>query len=48
VRLHQKERARYERLLCELESASETQPDFAAGLTMTLDATVEYALQNAG
>ncbi len=48
TRLHQKERLRYERLLRELESASETHPDFAAGLTMTLDETVEYALEHAG
>ncbi len=48
VRLHRKERARYERLLYELESASETSADFAAGLAMTLDETVEYAVSSAG
>lgn len=46
IRLHQRERRRYERVLHELESGSETSAEFVAGLAMTLDETAEFAVSN--
>ena len=48
IRLHDPERSRYERLLHGLEQASETSADYAAGLAMTLDQAVEYAVAHTG
>jgi predicted ATPase len=42
--LHESERVRYERVLDELEQASDLSPHFTRGHSMTLDDAVEYAL----
>jgi predicted ATPase/DNA-binding SARP family transcriptional activator len=44
--LHDAERQRYERVLAELEHASDTSADFAAGTATTLEDAVDYALAN--
>ena len=46
TRLHETERLPYERLLGELEEASDTSADFAEGEAMSLDRAVEEALAN--
>jgi predicted ATPase len=46
VRLHAAERARYERVLDEIEHAPDLSPDFSRGRSMTLEEAVDYALAN--
>jgi predicted ATPase len=46
ARLHDAERARYERVLHDLERAPDTAPEFAEGEAMSLAEAVEYALAN--
>jgi tetratricopeptide (TPR) repeat protein len=47
TRLHQRERARYERALGAIEQEADTLRDFTHGKSMTLAEAVDYALANA-
>jgi predicted ATPase len=47
TRLHETERAKYERALGAIEQAADTSPDFTLGKSMTLAEAVDYALANA-